>query len=422
MVRSLVTGYLASFRGLPPQVWFVSLTVLINRSGTMVLPFLALYMTEELDLTASGAGQLLAVYGVGAILGNWLGGWLTGRLGPLAVQCGSLTLAAGGFVLLSFARTGTEVAFYLFLLSLLSEANRPAAATATTLLCPPHAHTRGFALNRLAINLGMSIGPVIGGFLAEISFKWLFYIDGITSLAAAVFLAATLGVRPLPHQQHDEPSAASHAGSPWRDREFLTVMFVLFIVAVVFMQLMSTYVVYLEEQFQFSKPVIGGVLAINTVLIVLVEMLVMHHTERHSRLRMVAWGCLLSGLGFGLLPFGRGIAYAAVLMVVFTAGEMLESAPSLAYVASRSTRANRSAYLAVYAMGMSAALVVAPVVGMTLYEMDPDWPWYACLATSVGVAGALLAIEGRREAVRLRDSATALLGEPAVAPEAIEQA
>lgn len=399
MVRWLVTGYLASFRGLPPQVWFISFTVLINRTGTMVLPFLALYTTQELGLSASASGQLLAVYGVGAILGNWLGGWLTAKWGPLVVQFGSLALSAGGFVLLSLARSGTGLACYLFLLSLMGEANRPAAATATTLLAPPHALTRAFALNRLAINLGMSIGPVVGGFLAEISYKWLFYIDGLSCLAAAMFLAVTLGLRPLPLQEEAETSEKGASDSPWRDREFLTVMFLLFVVGVVFLQLLGTYVLYLEEQFHFSKPVIGGVLAINTVLIVLVEMLVMHHTERRSRLRMVAWGCVFTGLGFGLLPFGRGIGYAAVMMVVFTMGEILESAPSLAYVSSRSTRASRSSYLAVYAMAMSAAWVIAPLVGMTLYDWHPDSPWYASLVACMGAAAALYALDGRRQAV-----------------------
>lgn len=397
MVRWLVGHYLASFRGLPPAVWYVSLTVLINRSGTMVLPFLALYMTDKLGLSAASAGQMLAVYGIGAILGNWLGGWFTTRFGPLIVQFSSLILAAGGFVLLSFARTGNEIGICLFLLSLVGEANRPAAATATTLLAPPHQHTRAFALNRLAINLGMSIGPVIGGFLAEISYKLLFYLDGLTCLLAAIFLAFTLGLRPLAGHEAEEAETADAPRSPWRDREFLVVMFLMFLVGVVFLQLLGTYVLYLEEHFHFTTPVIGGVLAINTVLIVLFEMLVMHHTEKYSRLRMVALGCVLTSVGFGLLPFGRGIAYCAVLMVILTAGEMLESAPSLAYVSSRSTRANRGAYLAVYSMTMSAAFVAAPLLGMTLYEQNPAWPWYASLAIGFGVGAALYALDARRE-------------------------
>ena len=396
MVRRIVHRYLASFRGLPPQVWLVSLTVLINRSGTMVLPFLALYATAELGLSVSAAGRLLAVYGIGAILGNWLGGWLTGKYGPLVVQFGSLALAAGGFLLLSCARNGADAAYCLFLLSLVGEANRPAAATATTLLAPPEAHSRAFALNRLAVNLGMSIGPVLGGFLAEIDFKWLFYVDAASCLLAAVFLARTLGLRPLPEHDTDESTSPAGSNSPWRDSQFLAVMFLLLVMGIVFFQLLGTYVLYLEEHFQFSKPLIGAMLAINTVIIVLVEMLVIHHTEKHSRLRLAACGCVLLGLGFGLLPFGRGIAYCAALIVVWTAGEILESAPSLAYVASRSTRANRSAYLAVYAMTMSAALVLAPLLGMTLYELNPNGPWYACLATSLTVAAALYWIDGRR--------------------------
>lgn len=390
MVRWIARQYIASFRGLPSAVWFVSVTVLINRCGTMVLPFLALYVTAELGLSASAAGRLLAVYGCGAILGNWLGGRLTGKFGPLAVQFYALALSAGGFLLLSCARTSAEVACYLFLLSLVGEANRPAAATATTHLAPTHMHSRAFALNRLAINLGMSIGPVVGGCLAEIDFKLLFYVDSATCLLAALFLAATLGLRPLPDDEVTNVTYdCERHQSPWYDRQFLLVMFLLFIVGLVFLQILSTYVLYLEQQYHFSKPLIGGVLAINTVLIVLVEMFVIHQTEKHSRLRMVACGCILVGLGFGLLPFGKGVAWCATLMVIWTAGEIFESAPALTYVSSRSTRANRGAYLAVYSMTMSAALVIAPAVGMTLYEHDPNWPWYASFAVC-SVVGTML--------------------------------
>lgn len=395
MVRWVANHYLSSFRGLPSPVWFVSLTVLINRSGTMVLPFLALYATTELKMTVSDTGQLLAMYGLGAILGNWLGGWLTGKFGPLAVQFASLTLAGGGFFLLSLARNGAEAAACLFLLSLVGEAYRPAAATATTLLSAPHAHSRAFALNRLATNLGMSIGPVVGGFLAEVSFKLLFYVDAATCLLAALFLAATLGLRPLTDSEVDEPTIPTGPNSPWRDRQFLLVMALIFAAGLVFFQLLGTYVLFLEEHYKFSKPLIGGMLAINTVIIVLVEMLVIHRTEKFSRLRMVAWGCVLTGLGFGLLPFGRGIAYCAMLIVLWTAGEILESAPSLAYVSSRSNRTNRGAYLAVYSMTMSAALVLAPVLGMALYAHNPNWLWYASLAISFSVAAALYVVDAR---------------------------
>lgn len=395
MVRWLARHYLASFRGLPPQVWLVSITVLINRSGTMVLPFFALYLTSVLGLSVAAAGRLLAVYGVGAILGNWIGGWLTGKFGPIVVQFASLVLSAGGFLLLSTAHTGGQAAVYLFLLSLVSEIFRPAAGTATTLLAPPEVHSRAFSLNRLAVNLGMSIGPVLGGFLAEIGFRWLFYVDAATCLLAGVFLACTLGLRPLHADDVDETTSVAGKDSPWHDGQFLLVMFLLFVCGLVFFQVLGTFVLYLEQYYKFSKPLIGSILAINTVTIVLVEMLVIHHTERHSRLRIVACGCTLIGLGFGLLPFGGGIAYAAALMVVWTAGEILESAPSLAYVSSRSTRANRGAYLAVYAMTMSASLIFAPLLGTYVYSFSPNVLWYASLAIGVGVGGALYLIDVR---------------------------
>ena len=173
MIGRLFRSYLDAFRGLPQAIWLVSLILLINRSGTMVLPFLALYCTKERSLTPSDAGILLAVYGVGGIVGSYFGGAWSNRFGPMRVQAGSLALTALGFVMLMFAETWSAMVGSLLFLSVSAESCRPASAAATAALCPPERHSRAFALNRLAINLGMTLGPALGGFLAEHDFQLL---------------------------------------------------------------------------------------------------------------------------------------------------------------------------------------------------------------------------------------------------------
>jgi predicted MFS family arabinose efflux permease len=206
----LIETYRAAFRGLPRDVWLLSLVALINRSGTMVLPFLSLYVAEERGLSVSGAGRVLAVYGLGAVAGSYLGGWLSDRIGSTLTQ--AFSLATSGFAFLAFLLLDSpvEIAAGAFLLSLFAESFRPAVMADMAHRAPPEIAARAFALLRLAVNVGMGIGPAIGGFLALYNYDWLFIVDAITCWLAAVMLVTTLGRR-VP-EVHDDPAVGGGGG------------------------------------------------------------------------------------------------------------------------------------------------------------------------------------------------------------------
>ena len=180
MLRRIATGYRNAFRGVPRKVWLLSLVLLVSRCGMMVLPFLSIYATRELGFPPITVGWLLSVYGLGGILGGFLGGWMTGRLGSIRTQILSFALAIPAYVLLGQARDLSTACLYLLYLSTAVELFRPAANTATIEFCDDESqHPRAMAVNRLAVNLGMSIGPTLGGFLAVINYQYLFW--GFTS-------------------------------------------------------------------------------------------------------------------------------------------------------------------------------------------------------------------------------------------------
>ena len=90
MLRTVVRSYRDAFSGIPRQVWVLASCLFVNRLGMMVLPFLELYLTDERRLGIEEAGRLVALYGVGSILGVTCGGWLTDRFGARRVQLASL--------------------------------------------------------------------------------------------------------------------------------------------------------------------------------------------------------------------------------------------------------------------------------------------------------------------------------------------
>ncbi|HEX5760989.1 MAG TPA: MFS transporter [Thermoanaerobaculia bacterium] len=383
--RAVGGAYGAAFSGLPRTVWLLATVTLVNRSGTMVLPFLTLYLTERRGFTPTGAGGVMALYGCGAIAGAYLGGWLCDRLEAKRVMGGSLVLGGLGFLALGALRAKPAVAVGVFALSLVGEAFRPAVSSAMVRAAPPAARTRAYAMLRLATNLGMMIGPVAAGFLAARSYLWLFLADGGTCLAAALLLWLSFRERGAAPAAAAERRPAA-AASPWRDGPYLAVVGLAALLSIVFFQLMSTYPLTLRADYGLSEAYIGLSYGINTLIIVLVEMLLVHGLRDRPPLRVAGLGALLVGLGFGLLPWGSGYAFVAATVPVWTLGEMLSFPMLQGWVAARAAGRAEGRYLGLFTLAFAIAFMVAPLTGTWVYQhLGPRALWSA-----VAVAGVLL--------------------------------
>ncbi len=389
MIRNLARRYRDAFSGVPRNVWIIAFILLVSRSGTMVLPFLAIYCRQELNLDPSSIGLLLSAYGVGSVVAGLLGGKVTQRLGSIPTQIISLAMATPGYLLVA---TATEIPWLmaaLFYLSLGVEMIRPACATATIEFCDDASqHTRAFAVNRLAVNLGMTLGPAIGGFLTLINYQLLFYANTVSTFGALLLTLWFFGwhfkTNPSPDQSVEKPNNTS-ARSPFRDKTFLAFCILNSLAACVLFQFLGAYPLYLKEQFKFQEYQIGLLFAVNTVVIVLFEMVLVSAVAKLPLLRTYAWGQLISCVGFGILPWAAGFdffvtaLYAIFSMLILTLGEMLTSPLGPAYAASRANPSNRGNYMGVYATSFSVAVLIAPLVGMWLYERHPDLVWYLSL-------------------------------------------
>ncbi len=385
--------------------------MLVNRSGTMVLPFLGLYLTHERGFTAIAAGRVLSLYGVGAVGGSFLGGWLSDRLGPIRVQQLSLLGAGIGFVVLGALRSPFGIGAAVFALSVAADAFRPATFAAVAQRSAVAVRTRSLALIRLSANFGMSIGPAVGGFLAVHHYGLLFWADALTCWAAVVVLAvsfrkAAAGADPAP--------AASPAGrrSPWRDGPFVLFLVLIALLATVFFQIMSTLPLFWREHLHLAEDRIGMLLALNTVIIVLFEMVLVRAVENRDALRVVGLGTFLICLGFALMPLGAGPLYMAGTIVVWTIGEMLSLPLSNAFASLRAGPEGTGRYMGAYMLAFAAAFVVAPLAGTTVYERwGPETLWLGCGAVGVVLAVGFtwLSLVVRRD----RESATAAIAERA---------
>ena len=383
---------------LPREVWFLCLAILVNRAGTMVLPFLTLYLTIDRRLSVGAAGLTLTVYGIGSILVAPLAGRLSDRLGGLRIM--KLSLLLSGLLLFVFplAKNLTGILAITAVWAVANEAFRPPSMSLIGDLAGPAQRKAAFALCRLAINLGMSIGPVIGGFLAMRSFRLLFYFDGATTLLAALLLMVLpwrIGVQvdssgatstessdsPTSESVSDKPSPILHSGV-LKNRRFIYFLVAMIPVELVFFQPMAAMPLFLVRDLHFTEAGYGMLFAVNTVIIILIEvplnMAMSHWSHRHA----LALGALLVGIGFGALVFVDGVSGAVATVVIWTFGEMILLPASAAYVSDIAPPAQSGAYMGLYTMGFSFAFAIGPWLGSQVMEAFGAsavwWGTFAC--------------------------------------------
>jgi predicted MFS family arabinose efflux permease len=387
---------------LPRPAWILALVTLVNRAGTMVLPFLVLYLTDDVGLAPDRAGLVLVVYGAGAIVAAPAAGWLSDRIGPLRLMKASLVLSGAVMFVFPFARTFGQIATAAFALALVNEAFRPASLAVIGDAVPAPDRKAAFALNRLAINLGMSIGPALGGFLATVSFLFLFAVDGTTSLVAGVLLAASLPGARIASADTASPAAAPEA-SPWGalgDPRWLAFLVGALPIAMLFFQPLAAMPLHIVRDLGYSERAFGLFVSINTVVIVLVEVQLNLAMAEWSHRRSLVVGALLGGAGFGALAFAVEPWAIAATVLVWTAGEMILFPAMAAFASDLAPADRRGAYMGVYSSMWSVAFAVGPWLGTVALERTGARAlWTGCFALGALSAGVFW-IAGREQPER----------------------
>lgn len=394
MLRSAVELYRKSFSGLSKDIWLLALISFINRAGTMVVPFLTVYLTHEKHFTLEQAGWIMTCFGLGSILGSFAGGKLTDRLGYYPVQLWTLTLSGLVFILLLRMDSIIELGITTFLLSAVADAFRPANLAAVAIYSTPDNRTRSMSLIRLAINVGFAIGPALGGLLAaSVGYNWLFWVDGLTCFAAAIMLRILLKPKVSHHDRKTEiVKEAPQASSVYRDYPYLLLISSTLLTAIAFMQMFSTYPVFVKSAFSLNEDGIGALLAFNGLMIGLVEMPFVYTLERRfSGRTLMGAGYLLIGLSYAVFNFFGPHAWVPWLSIfIITIGEMLFLPFTNSLVMSRGTSANRGQYISLYTMTFSVSQIVAPLLGFYLAgHWDFEITWWViaglCLVSYSGL-------------------------------------
>ncbi|MFE1770226.1 MDR family MFS transporter [Streptomyces sp. NPDC059008] len=398
-ISSLRRAVAESVCGLPRQFWWLWTSTLINRLGAFVATFLALYLTVERGYSASYAGLVGALYGLGGVVSSIGAGVLTDRLGRRPTMLIAQLSTAASVALLGFMENPVAIAAVAAVVGMATNASRPAVQAMMADIVAPEDRVRAFSLNYWAINLGFAISSTAAGLIAEHGYLALFLGESALVLACAVVVFVK-----LPESRPTATTAANAqdtaAPSPTavsmltvlRDGRFMTVVGLNLLLALLFQQAYVSMPVSMGQN-GFSSADFGTVIAVNGVLIVLLQIPVTRFIEHRSPAMLLVGSALLAGYGFGLTALAGSVAMYALAVTVWTLGEIINSPTQMGLVVRLSPLHGRGRYQGMYALSWSIATLTAPLLGGTVidhYGADVLWAGCAVVGTVAALGYGLL--------------------------------
>ncbi|MCM2394239.1 MDR family MFS transporter [Streptomyces albipurpureus] len=391
-IARLRRAFKDSVSGLPREFWWLWTSTLVNRLGGFVATFMTLYLTLDRGYSASYAGLVASLYGLGGMVSSIGAGVMTDRLGRRPTLLISQGSSAVSVAVLGFVQHPVAIAVVATVVGAATNASRPAVQAMMADIVPPKDRVRAFSLNYWAINLGFAVSAVAAGFIAEYSYLVGFLGEAVMTLACAIFIYVK-----VPESQPGSTDAAGPTrpavpeervslGTVLRDRRFMGTVGLSFLIALIFMQGFVGLPLAMGAA-GFSAADFGLVMALNGVLIVSLQIPLTRFIEHRDSRRLLIFSALMAGYGFGLTAFAGSIAVYALTVCVWTLAEMVNAPTQMGLVVRLSPVRGRGRYQGVYTLSWATAAMVAPVLAGTVVDgLGAQWLWGMCavLGTAAG--------------------------------------
>ncbi|MCX2584267.1 MFS transporter [Pedobacter sp. MR22-3] len=385
MFKLILNTYKSSFSGLSRETWLLSIVMMFNRCGSMAVPFMGLYVTQSLHRSEMDAGLIITLFGVGSILGSATGGKLTDMIGFRPVQILSSIIGGLLFIFFSTITHFSTLCVLAVIISFFSEAFRPANFTAVAHYATEGTITRSYSLNRLAVNIGWSIGISMAGIIASINYKLLFIVEGGVSIIVGILILSFLPQVKGFIQKAKENAINMVIIKPWKDIFYVKFILLTTVFITCAFLMFRVVPVFFKEQWHIDEFAIGIIIGINGSVIALFEMIMINKIEaKRSPMFFIIIGAVLFSISYILLgaPVSYHLVAAVVIIIIFTGGEMFSLPFINTIVISRSNEHNRGLYAAGYTLSWSFAQVIGPLLGFFVAKnFGYNWLWFglACL-------------------------------------------
>ena len=394
MLKTAFHRYINNFRGFTREIWILTFITFINRAGTMVLPFLSKYLKEDLHFSYSQVGWIMVFFGSGSIIGSWLGGKLSDKIGFYKIMIFSLFTTGILLFCIQFITSFVGLCIGMFVLMIIADMFRPAMFVSIGAYAKPENRTRALTLVRLAINLGFAAGPALGGLIImTIGYNGLFWIDGGTCIIAILFFWIKVKEKKKTAYRDKAHPGEILTHSVFKDKPFWIFLFSCMVSGVLFFQIFTTIPLYHKEQFNLTEFKTGLLLTLNGLIIFFMEMPLVSYVERNniSKVKVVALGCFFMAVSLFLMLINTWAGILIIMMLFMTFGEMFVFPFSNSVALSRAPKGHEGRYMAIYTMSFSLAHIFSSKIGMEIidnfgYQMN----WF--VMGTLGLLGMLAGI------------------------------
>ncbi|NGY38853.1 MFS transporter [Flavobacterium sp. XN-5] len=369
MLKTAFNRYINNYKGFSREIWILTLITFINRAGTMVLPFLSKYLKEDLNFTYEQVGWIMVAFGFGSMLGSWLGGKLSDKIGFYKIMVFSLLTSGLLLFAVQYVRTFWGLCFAMLFIMTVADMFRPAMFVSLSTYAKPENRTRALTLVRLAVNLGFTAGPALGGLIImNLGYSGLFWIDGTSCIVSILIFSLLVKERKVPADLKLVDSKTEILPSVFKDKVFWVFLFVCFITAMLFFQLFTTLPLYHNEQFGLSEFQSGLLLSLNGLLIFFLEMPIVSISQRKNidKLKIILWGTLLMSISFYVLMINIWAGMLIVSILFITFGEMFIFPFSNSFALSRAPKGHEGRYMALFTMSFSLAHIASSKTGLEI--------------------------------------------------------
>ena len=394
MLKTAFQRYINNFRGFTREIWILTFITFINRAGTMVLPFLSKYLKEDLHFSYSQVGWIMVFFGSGSIIGSWLGGKLSDKIGFYKIMIFSLFTTGILLFCIQFITSFVGLCIGMFVLMIIADMFRPAMFVSIGAYAKPENRTRALTLVRLAINLGFAAGPALGGLIImTIGYNGLFWIDGGTCIIAILFFWIKVKEKKKTAYRDKAHPGEVLTHSVFKDKPFWIFLFSCMVSGILFFQIFTTIPLYHKEQFNLTEFKTGLLLTLNGLIIFFIEMPLVSYVERNniSKVKVVALGCFFMAVSLFLMLINTWAGILIIMMMFMTFGEMFAFPFSNSVALSRAPKGHEGRYMAIYTMSFSLAHIFSSKIGMEIidnfgYQMN----WF--VMGTLGLLGMLAGI------------------------------
>lgn len=355
---AMLKKFLEAYKGINRTVWIFTVVMFINRVGAMVMPFLSIWLKEEINLSLAQTGLLIGVMGAGIIAGSYLGGFLSQKIGSLKTIKLSLLLMGIFLILVYYSSDIVVLSVLLFILGCVQEWTRPATLYFFTQSLKPENLPKASALYRLAVNIAFAVGTTLGGLLTAISYAALFWVDAITCWFALIFILVAL--KGFNDKKETEKQKNINSGKT-NLRIFYFITIILFYYTLFFV-FFNSYPLYLKDFCKIDESTIGILISGNAVIIILFEIqLVNFIGKKNLNTRAVGVGLLVGALSVLTLLSGTSLTTQIIFIILLTISEML-CLPYLWAIAAYLGKESNKNIITWYSFFGSVAFMISPVI------------------------------------------------------------